>query len=593
MQTLSEKEILLHIRQQEPFAAVIDTGAFSIKVDRYIPAVHTAIHAGHTLHKQFEDKLLLDQRKRQHKEDPYTGVMLASFPIVLQGLDSRYLYDLNRPPEEATDKNIQEEQIWSRPLTARERKENTSRHTSYYRVLHALLTVLENKFSHCIIYDLHSYNYQRITTDTPLFNVGTHYIDQETYQPVLDHLQRRLLGTEFPNIKNRAACDEVFPGKGYQASFIHKNHPQSLCIPLAIKKVYMDETSGKAYPLILEAVIESLKQALSYNASYFSRKFADKRIQRALFFAEESSKVIRRIDAALYKVAKGADTLRYINPVNLSHERKLFFAKQCNYTPQFYYRQLKIDPFVFREQIYAIPVDNIQDVSIRQLYRSTIDMLAQKIDLLTTIGTEHFLYNSLRFHGEPREADIQLARFFIAAPPIENEEKQEYLSASDCINAFQKAIDDYGFHCQAELSSRIVARAMVSSARRKVLINRSAHFTKTEIQALIHHELGVHMATTINANKQRLKIFKLGLPGNTETQEGLAILSEYLSGNLTLSRIKMLAHRVMAVHMMIQDYDFSRTFKALTDDFGMSKEDAFSTCVRVYRGGGLPKIISI
>lgn len=115
MQTLSEKEILLHIRQQEPFAAVIDTGAFSIKVDRYIPAVHTAIHAGHTLHKQFEDKLLLDQRKRQHKEDPYTGVMLASFPIVLQGLDSRYLYDLNRPPEEATDKNIQEEQIWSRP----------------------------------------------------------------------------------------------------------------------------------------------------------------------------------------------------------------------------------------------------------------------------------------------------------------------------------------------------------------------------------------------------------------------------------------------------------------------------------------------
>lgn len=126
MQTLSEKEILLHIRRQEPFAAVIDTGAFSIKVDRYIPAVHTAIHAGHTLHKQFEEKLLLDQRKRQHEEAPYTGVMLASFPIVLQGLDSRYLYDLNRPPEEATDRSSQEEQIWSPPHSQRTKRKHFS-----------------------------------------------------------------------------------------------------------------------------------------------------------------------------------------------------------------------------------------------------------------------------------------------------------------------------------------------------------------------------------------------------------------------------------------------------------------------------------
>ncbi|MBU0942824.1 MAG: flavohemoglobin expression-modulating QEGLA motif protein [Proteobacteria bacterium] len=589
MQTLSEEEILLRIERKESVTAVVDTGAFSIKIDRYVPAVCTAIHAGHTLRRQIAGNLLLDEGKRQYEEDPYTGVMLASFPIVLQGLDSRYLYDLNRPPGESTPKESSGKTVWNNSLSVKEQKENISRHDSYYRVLHALLTVLEEIFSRCVIYDLHSYNYKRITTTTPLFNVGTYYIDQKTYQPVVNHLKRRLLGTEFPNIKNRAACDEVFPGKGYQAFFIHKNHPQSLCIPLAIKKVYMNELSGVAYPLILEAVIESLKQALSYNAAYFSRRFAGKRIQRSLFFAEESSKVIRRIDAALYKMAKGVDTLRYINPVNLTHERNLFFAKQCNYTPRFYYRQLKIDPFVFRKRLYAIPVDNIQDVSIRQLYRNTIDMLAQKIDLLTTIGTEHFLYNSLRFHGEPREGDIQLARFFIAAPPIEEENEAQQFNARKCANAFQKAINKYGFHCQVELSSRMVARATVSSGRRKVLINRSAHFTETEIQALIHHELGVHMVTTINSNTQGLKIFKLGLAGNTETQEGLAILSEYLSGNLTLERIKTLAHRVMAVHMMVQNYDFSKTYKALADDFGMSKEDAFSMSVRVYRGGGLTK----
>jgi len=41
--------------------------------------------------------------------------------------------------------------------------------------------------------------------------------------------------------------------------------------------------------------------------------------------------------------------------------------------------------------------------------------------------------------------------------------------------------------------------------------------------------------------------------------------------------------------MIVRNYDFSRTYKALTDDFGLSREDAFSLTVRVYRGGGFTK----
>ncbi|MCF8056206.1 MAG: flavohemoglobin expression-modulating QEGLA motif protein [Desulfocapsa sp.] len=589
IQILSEKEIIRRIKRQEPFGAVIGSKAFSIRIDRYVPAICTAIHTGHNVSVGIADRLLLDDDERTCEETSYGGEMLASFPVVLQGLDSRYHYDLNRSPDECIHGEAQGKQVWVNPLTQKERKAALSRHKSYYRVLHALLTQLEKRFSRCIIYDLNAYAYMDLAADAPLFNIGSHFIDMELYKPVLSHLKRRLRAVALPNIVTRLAFDEVFSGNGYQASFIHEHHSQSLCIPLGIKKVYMDETTGEPYPLILETVIESLKQAISYNAAYFSRKFSKKRIQRSSFFAEESSHLIKRIDAALYRVAKGVDTLRYINPVNLAHERKRFFARQGNYTPQFHYRQLKIDPFEFRKKLYAIPVDTIQDVSIRQLYRSTIDMLGQKIDLLTTIGSDHFLYNSLRFHGEPSETDIELARFFIAAPPVADEESQKPLSAQKCVDAFREAEKDYGFDFRVELSSRIVARAMVSSGRRKVLINRDAHFTTTEIQALIHHELGVHMVTTMNAGQQSLKVFKLGLPGNTETQEGLAILSEYLSGNLTLSRLKSLAHRVMAVHMMVRNYGFPRTYKTLTEDFGLSNEDAFNLTVRVYRGGGFTK----
>lgn len=290
MQTLSEKEIILRIKRQESFAAVIDTGAFSIKIDRYVPAICTAIHNGDNVRKQIADKLLLNAKERKYEEDPYTYDILASFPIVLQGLDSRYQYDLNRPPEGCIYEEAWGKKVWSRPLTAKERKAGISLHDSYYRVLDALLTVLEKRSSRCIVYDLHSYNYKRLTTDAPLFNIGTHFIDRELYQPVLEHLKRRLLAAEFPNIENRVAFDDVFPGRGYQASFIHENHRQSLCIPLELKKVYMDETTGDPYPLILEAVTEGLKQALGYNASYFSRRFAGKRMPRSVFFAEESGR---------------------------------------------------------------------------------------------------------------------------------------------------------------------------------------------------------------------------------------------------------------------------------------------------------------
>lgn len=86
MQTLSEKAIVNCRTRQEPFAAVIDTGCFSIRVNRYIPAMWTAIHAGHHVREHIADKLLLNESERKYEEDTYIDSILAPFPIVLQGL---------------------------------------------------------------------------------------------------------------------------------------------------------------------------------------------------------------------------------------------------------------------------------------------------------------------------------------------------------------------------------------------------------------------------------------------------------------------------------------------------------------------------
>jgi uncharacterized protein (TIGR02421 family) len=588
MQILSESEIVHRIRRRKTFSAVIEGGAFSIKIDRYVPMVCTAIHAGNRLDSRLEKKIYLSLAERRYEEDPYTDRLIASFPVTLQGLDSRYRYDLNRAPDQCIYKEAWNKKVWKKELSRAEREESLARHASYYRVLGTLLTALQRQFGRCIIYDVHAYNYKRREEDCPLFNIGTHFVDKNRYEPVLAHFKKYLHAIALPNIETRIGFDEVFQGKEQQASFVHHKHPGNMLMHLEIKKVYMDELSGELYPLILEELIKSLKRAISYNGAYFTRKYADKKLHRSRFIAAESSNIIKRVDDALFRVSKGIDTLLYLNPTNLVQEKNRFFAGEFNYDPQFVYRQLDIDPYVFRKDLYGVQVDDIQDVSIRQMYRSTVDMLATKIDLLTTIGTEAFLYNSLRYYGEPREADVRLARFLIAAPSVDAGKSPE-LSAEACAAAFRRAAREYGLNCRIELSSRIVARVMVNNARKTVLINRRAKFSQVEVEAFINHELGVHIVTTLNAERQPLRIFKLGLPGNTESQEGLAVLAEHLSGNLTLERIKILAYRVIAVRMMVQDYDFSRTFKVLTQEHGLSPDAAFNLTARVYRGGGFTK----
>ena len=97
------------------------------------------------------------------------------------------------------------------------------------------------------------------------------------------------------------------------------------------------------------------------------------------------------------------------------------------------------------------------------------------------------------------------------------------------------------------------------------------------------------MVTTMNGLLQPLKIFSHGFPDNIETQEGLAVYSEYMSNSLTLKRLKELAYRVIAVDSLAKGYSFSRTFRLLHNGYDLDRETAFKITVRVHRGGGFTK----
>ncbi|MET4696808.1 flavohemoglobin expression-modulating QEGLA motif protein [Endozoicomonas lisbonensis] len=591
MLTLSEQQIIQHIQSGESFEATLPDKSLVIKVLEFVPFVGTAIHHGNRFREGLNSLCALSEKERYYEEDPGSGNWLDGLPITLVACDSRYEYDLNRSPEDCLYDEAWGKKIWHRPLPDEERQISLAKHARYYRILGALLEKLASLFGRCLLFDLHSYNWQRDgREDAPVFNIGTAQIDRRRWHKTLKSLNEALNEIELPNLSVSAENDAVFYGRGYQATFTRENFRSVLTVPLEVKKIYMDETTGEFFPLVHEALREQLSRALFNTAVSFASRIKKKSLKRTDLAPSDIEPVVLEVDRKLYRLVRQMDTLMYINPVNLLQEKKRFFSRGYHYTPNFRYRQLRLDPYSVKEQLYRLPVSAISDPSLRELYRRVVDSHAMKAELLTTIGTEQFLYNSLRYYGEPSVNDQANAQFLLHAPLLDEERSvAKDIYAEQAIDRFQQAAKELELTCQVRSSKRLVAKAMVDNQKQTLLVNDNIKVSERELQALIHHELGVHMVTTLNARDQTLNVFRLGLPGNTHAQEGLAILCEYLSGNLTVSRLHTLAIRVIAVSGMLKGWTFGYTCRQLEDQYGLSRDSAFTTTARIFRGGGFTK----
>ncbi len=406
---------------------------------------------------------------------------------------------------------------------------------------------------------------------------------------MIDFLIKRLQKLSLPNIPVTVAKDDVFYGRGYLIAHINSRFQNTLVVPLEVKKIYMDELNGELYPLVMQSLNQQIKGFFVDTSLYFARKYTLKsKATKAEMLTDKMDPAVIKLDRALYRLAKGLETLYYINPINIQSEKKRFFKHKGKYLPNFRYRQLEINPYHFREQLYTLPVDAIRDPSIQSLYRDVIDNLSNKIAMLVKAGQAQFVYESLKYYGEPSLIDEKNAHFLLHAQNFEDR-FNPLLSTDEIIARFESAAKQWNMVCRIETNAKLVASAMVSDRRKAVLIAKGLQLTETETLALINHELGVHMATTLNANKQRLKVFSIGLPRNTVTQEGLAILNEYQSGHMMMKRLKGLALRVIAVREMLKHGDFRHTYNCLHGDYQLTPDLAFNLTVRVHRAGGFTK----
>lgn len=273
MEKLSVEGIINKIKQQQPFHAVAEDYSFTIKIEDYVPYVCAAIHDGHQFRKELWDNCLHTEYDRWYEEDPETKNMISSHPIVIAGCDSRFEYDLNRPPEEAVFETAWGKQLWITPLPETQKQASLAKHKAFYDVVHALIETIESKYGVAIVYDMHSYNWKRWDREVPTWNLGTSNVDNERFGDDIEAWRQSLSQMNLPNnIKSTALINDTFFGNGYFLKFITNSFKNTLVLATEIAKVYCDEYEQVIFPEVVNSVETQLRERLPKHAKTFIEK---------------------------------------------------------------------------------------------------------------------------------------------------------------------------------------------------------------------------------------------------------------------------------------------------------------------------------
>jgi uncharacterized protein (TIGR02421 family) len=300
----------------------------------------------------------------------------------------------------------------------------------------------------------------------------------------------------------------------------------------------------------------------------------------------------RTVDRRIADIAAAFDFLLGVSPINSQKALEQFEAGRYDKTPTFRYRPLTVDPDVAKRRLFAIDLRRVEDPVLEALFEEKRRELDQQLTMLQCRNTPSFRYSSLMLYGPVEPALLDAAREILDRVPAAGEAASAYIGAEEIRESAREMVDRYrerggAFAATISLREDIGPGLMVSG--RRLLISTATRMRQSRLDALLQHEVSVHLLTYLNGNAQGLKIFRAGLAGYEGVQEGLGVFAECAVGGLTRTRLRLLAARVLVVNAMIDGAGFIDSFRLLHDDRGYSARGAFNIVTRVYRSGGLAK----
>ena len=297
-----------------------------------------------------------------------------------------------------------------------------------------------------------------------------------------------------------------------------------------------------------------------------------------------------KADKKLDAIARSFDFLLSVSPINTGEARERFFEGGEQHEPEFRYRPLTVDPDAVKRDLYAIDLSILEDLLLERLLAEKRREIDMQLTMLRTRNTASFRPASMLLYGTVSDELLENARTIVRRVeprPVPGES----FTAAEIAAAARELVDRYRsvdrrFEARVEVRDDVFG--MLVSGDRLMIASDSA-IARHRLDALLAHEVSVHLLTYFNGATQGLTIFRTGLAHYEGIQEGLGVFAEWAVGGLTAARLRLLAGRVIAVEAMSRGATFIDVYRLLREDFGFARNGAFGITARVFRSGGLAK----
>lgn len=272
-----------------------------------------------------------------------------------------------------------------------------------------------------------------------------------------------------------------------------------------------------------------------------------------------------------------------------------FFAAGARELPQPIY--VPIDPQPTMAEVAAARKLINGDSPVHRWLSRLADTVGDTALLLSRLGSAEIVEPSKRLYGYPRKelADGKATALDLAT------------RLDQLLGAFKDPVTLVGVRptftaeaVQAQLVAELpkyfgadtpavevtpTLSAKATAGKNIIRLRATAIFSDLDTTQLLQHEALVHIATGKNGSLQKnFPILGEAHPGNTRTQEGLAVFAEFRSGALDPHRMKRLADRVIAIQMALDGADFVQLYTYFLD-VSENEFEAFENARRVVRGG--------
>lgn len=224
---------------------------------------------------------------------------------------------------------------------------------------------------------------------------------------------------------------------------------------------------------------------------------------------------------------------------------------------------------------------------MKRIFTQRIQDYHTLLSMMENFGTVFFYEHCVKLYGSSHKL-IKNNSFLYFIEQIPNfclpDKSETFLKGEEAMsylrNRMLETFDPKDFEVKA--SSSLLSDS--SAGRRTLKLNPHKTYSTGQLNIFLVHEGWVHLGTSLNGAVQEDNLWlSTWAPRTTFLQEGLAIITELITGCMTLERWNKVILRHLATSMAERGSNISDVYAYLRHH-DMEELDAFKLALRVFRG---------